>query len=44
MAVLIKVFAGRVGDVKGEQTDRKEFIRMVKGISTYGNDRLLRPK
>ena len=44
MGVLIKLFAGRVGDVKGEQTDKKEFIQLVKENSSYGPDKLLRPK
>ncbi|RDW64058.1 hypothetical protein BP5796_10560 [Coleophoma crateriformis] len=41
---LMKKFAGRVGDKKGEQTDKKEFIKMVKENSVYGPDKLLRPK
>jgi hypothetical protein len=44
MAALIKLFAGRVGDVKGQQTDKKEFIQLVKENSSYGQDKLLRPK
>ena len=44
MAMLIKLFTGRVGDIKGQQTDKKEFITLVKENSLYGKDKLLRPK
>jgi transcription initiation factor TFIIF subunit alpha len=44
IAELIKVFGGRVGDIKGQQTDKKEFMKMVKENSVYGPDKLLRPK
>lgn len=38
------MFTGRVGDIKGQQTDKKEFIKLVKENSAYGADKLLRPK
>lgn len=41
---LMKLFTGRVGDIKGHQTDKKEFIKLVKENSAYGADKLLRPK
>lgn len=41
---LMKMFAGRVGTIKGQQTERTEFIRLVKENSAYGKDKLLRPK
>lgn len=40
----MKVFAGRVGDIAGQQTDKQEFIKMVKANSAYSADKLLRPK
>ena len=41
---LLKMFQPRVGDTTGEQTTKKEFIRLVKENSAYGEDKLLRPK
>lgn len=43
-ASLIKLFPGRIGGIKGQQTDKKDFMRMVKENSVYGTDKLLRPK
>jgi transcription initiation factor TFIIF subunit alpha len=40
----MKLFASRVGDLAGQQTSKKEFIRLVKENSSYGPDKLLRPK
>ncbi|KUJ14160.1 uncharacterized protein LY89DRAFT_720527 [Mollisia scopiformis] len=40
---LMKIFQRRVGDTKG-QTDKKEFIRLVKENAAFGPDKLLRPK
>jgi transcription initiation factor TFIIF subunit alpha len=41
---LMKLFASRVGDLTGQQTSKKEFIKLVKENSSYGPDKLLRPK
>jgi len=43
IADLNKLFQGRIGDLK-EQTKKGEFIQMVKSLSKYGGDKLLRPK
>jgi transcription initiation factor TFIIF subunit alpha len=40
---LLGVFTARVGGLPG-QTEKKEFIRLVKENSSYGPDKLLRPK
>lgn len=40
---LMKIFQRRVGDGKG-QTEKKEFIRLVKENAAFGGDKLLRPK
>jgi transcription initiation factor TFIIF subunit alpha len=40
---LMKVFTTRVGSLPG-QTDKKEFIRLVKENSSYGPDKRLRQK
>ena len=40
---LLKVFSGRIGDRPG-MTRKDEFIQMVKDNTSYGSDKLLRPK
>jgi len=41
---LMVLFKNRIGDVKGQQTEKKDFIQMVKALSKYGPDKLLRSK
>jgi transcription initiation factor TFIIF subunit alpha len=41
---LMRLFAGRVGDIADQQTEKSEFIKMVKANSAYSADKLLRPK
>jgi hypothetical protein len=43
IGALMKLFQGRVGDVVGQQTGKKEFIQLVKENSSYSADKLLRP-
>lgn len=43
IGALMKFFTGRVGDGDG-QTAKKDFIKLVKENSSYGPDKLLRPK
>lgn len=40
----MRLFAGRVGDIADQQTEKSEFIKMVKANSAYSADKLLRPK
>lgn len=43
IGALHRIFPGRIGDIAGQQTSKKEFIRLVKENSSYGSDKLLRP-
>jgi transcription initiation factor TFIIF subunit alpha len=42
IGALMRMFQVRVGD-GAQQTDKKEFIRLVKENSSYSADKLLRP-
>jgi hypothetical protein len=43
IGALHQLFPGRIGDTPGQQTTKKEFIRLVKENSSYDKDKLLRP-